>query len=379
MAGTERSVSASTQASQEVRRRLLWLGVARSPYNDYLFGALAERYALAVVYQKKSVSTHPWQLGSARYPVLHVREDRSAVLREIQRADAVVMSGWNDPAYLALLPLLRRPRAFWTDTPAMHVQRGALHSLARDVLVRTVFARFDEVWSTGRPGRETLERMGCPPEKARELPFFLDLGRLGAVDASKREWVERFRRQHAEEGAVVFLGAGQLASKKRYHDAIDALAEIEGATLWLCGVGPQIDELRARASARGVANRVVFHGWLQPDAMELAYLAADVFVHPAAYDPFPTVVLDAMTWAKPVIGSDVSGSVIDRVTDGVEGFVVREGDVAAIARAMRFFLDDRASIASMGLAARAKAERYPVTLAFERVDGLLARARRARP
>jgi glycosyltransferase involved in cell wall biosynthesis len=85
-----------------------------------------------------------------------------------------------------------------------------------------------------------------------------------------------------------------------------------------------------------------------------------------------------MTWGKPIIGSDVSGSVLDRVTDGVEGFVTPEGDVSAIARAMRVFVEHRERVATMGAASRAKAERYPVSLAYDRVDALLARGPRAR-
>jgi glycosyltransferase involved in cell wall biosynthesis len=288
------------------------------------------------------------------------------------------MSGWNDPAYLAIMPLLKRPRAFWTDTPDTTKRRAPLLALARSAVVRGVFAHFDEVWGTGRPGCETLVAMGCPASKTRELPFFLDLDRLSAVDADRRAEAGAFRRLHCGGDAVVFVGAGQLAAKKRYVDAIDAIAQVEGAVLWLCGTGPEEAALRARANERQVADRVVFHGWVQPEVMELAYLAADVFVHPAARDPFPTVVLDAMTWAKPIIGSDVSGSVLDRVTDGVEGFVAREGDVAAIARAMRTLVLDRRLIASMGAASREKAERYPVTLAFERVDALLAQGHRGR-
>jgi glycosyltransferase involved in cell wall biosynthesis len=360
------------------KARLLWLGVARSPYNDYLFWKLAERYALTVVFQERSVATHPWQLGRAPYPILHVREDTARVLREVRRADATVMSGWNDPAYVAIMPLLRRPRAFWTDTPDTRWHRGLIRESARKVLAAATFRHFDELWSTGRPGREALEAMGCSSDKTRELPFFLDLERLPRVSGARRDAVAQLRARHAGEGQVVFLGAGQLAAKKRYADAIDAVARVPGATLWLCGVGPEESLLRERAASRGVSGRVVFHGWLQPEAMEDAYLAADVFVHPAARDPFPTVVLDAMTWGKPIIGSDVSGSVLDRVTDGVEGFVTREGDVEAISRAMRVFIEDRGRIASMGSASRAKAERYPVSLAFDRVDALLARAPRGR-
>jgi glycosyltransferase involved in cell wall biosynthesis len=358
----------------ERKPRLVWLGVARSPYNDFLFARLATRYALTVVYQKRAIATHPWELGAPDYPVLYVREASGAVLRAIRRADVTVMSGWNDPAYLALMPVLRRPRAFWTDTPDTRPRAGP-RGIARRALVRAVFHHFDELWSTGRPGRETLIAMGCDPGKTRELPFFLDLERLPALTPAQKDRAAAFRAQHHGEGRVVFLGAGQLAAKKRYADAIEALADLgrEDAVLWLCGTGPEEARLRELAARRGVADRVVLHGWMQPADMETAFVASDVFVHPAARDPFPTVVLDAMTWGKPVIGSDVSGSVLDRVDDGVQGYVVPEGDVAAIRRAMRAFVDEPARVATMGRASRARAERYPVSLAFERVDALLGR------
>lgn len=359
------------------RARLLWLGVARSPYNDFLFEALARRYELTVVYQRRAIATHPWELGRASYRVLHVREEGRQVLEAVRAADVTVLSGWNDPAYLALMPLLRRPRAFWTDTPDTRPRPG-LRGRLRAALIRSVFRHFDEVWSTGRPGRLTLERMGCDPAKTREMPFFLDLDRLTSLTEERRAAARAFREAHGGRDRVVFLGAGQLAAKKRYADAIDALAALgrEDAVLWLCGTGPERDKLEALARARGVSDRVIFHGWVQPPEMELAYLASDVFVHPAARDPFPTVVLDAMTWGKPVIGTDVSGSVLDRVEDGVEGMVVREGDVAAITRAMGRFVADRGLVATMGARSRAKAERYPVSLAFERVESLRARGGR---
>jgi glycosyltransferase involved in cell wall biosynthesis len=356
------------------RARLLWLGVARSPYNDFLFDALSRRYALTVVYQRKAIATHPWELGRASYRVLHVREDLPRVLSAVRAAEVTVLSGWSDPAYVALMPLLRRPRAFWTDTPDTRPRPG-LRGALRGAVIRGVFRHFDEVWSTGRPGRLTLERMGCDPDKTREMPFFLDLDRLPATSVARRAEALAFREAHGGRGAVVFLGAGQLAAKKRYGDAIEALASLgrRDAVLWLCGTGPEREALAALARARGVEDRVIFHGWVQPDGMELAYLASDVFVHPAARDPFPTVVLDAMTWGKPVIGTDVSGSVVDRVEDGVEGMIVREGDVPAITAAMRRFVEDPALVETMGLRSRAKAERYPVSLAFDRVEALRAR------
>ena len=38
--------------------------------------------------------------------------------------------------------------------------------------------------------------------------------------------------------------------------------------------------------------------------VEAVYLASEVILHPARIDPFPVVILDAMSWSRVVIGSD---------------------------------------------------------------------------
>jgi glycosyltransferase involved in cell wall biosynthesis len=273
---------------------------------------------------------------------------------------------------MALLPS-RTPKAFWTDTPRPN--GSGARDLGRRLLMRWVFRRFDQVWSTGRVGCEALEALGCAPEKVRSLPFFYDLTRYDGLTEARRREAMSFREKHAPPDSVVFMGAGQLVAKKRYADAIRALARLESkqCVLWLCGVGPAEEALRALARDCGVAERVVFHGWLQPAELELAFVAADVFVHPASLDPFPTVVLDAMTWGKPVIGTSVSGSVVDRVVSGENGFVFEEGDVAALARHMDFFVRDRSAIPRFQRSARDAACRHPVEIAIDRIHELMER------
>ena len=51
----------------------------------------------------------------------------------------------------------------------------------------------------------------------------------------------------------------------------------------------------------------------------------DVILHPARSDPFPVVILDAMSWSRVVIGSDVCGNVEDRIISGVNGFAFPRG------------------------------------------------------
>jgi glycosyltransferase involved in cell wall biosynthesis len=80
----------------------------------------------------------------------------------------------------------------------------------------------------------------------------------------------------------------------------------------------------------------------------------DVFVLPAANRP-PTglavAVLDAMSCAKPVVGSDAAGNGL-AIRDGVNGFLTPTGDDAALAEAIRVLVHDPALRERMGAAGR---------------------------
>jgi glycosyltransferase involved in cell wall biosynthesis len=355
-------------------KRVAWFAVARTPYNDFLFETLSRRVDLTVVYTFEEVATHPWEFAREGVATLNAKRDLARCAALARRADGVVLSGWHDPRYLLLTALLprRTPKAFWTDTPRRSIVRTPSDA-ARWLLMRWVFRQFDQVWSTGKVGCRELVGLGCPPEKVRSLPFFYDLTRYERVTDARRSEAAYFRDQYAPRDGFVFLAAGQLAKKKRFDDAIRALARLESkaAVLWLCGSGPEGDALRRLAHECGVADRVQFHGWLQANQLELAFLAADVFVHPASLDPFPTVVLDAMTWGKPVIGTDVSGSVVDRVVHGENGFIFREGDVGALGGHMEFFVRNREALTRFQLCARRTACQYPVDLAVDRLVELM--------
>lgn len=87
----------------------------------------------------------------------------------------------------------------------------------------------------------------------------------------------------------------------------------------------------------------------------------DVATLPSRDDPFPLVVVESMLLGKPVVAFDV-GSVRDQVGEG--GILVPPGDVDAFAAALIHLLTDHEARASLGEAARARAERLFSSTAF---------------
>ncbi len=84
------------------------------------------------------------------------------------------------------------------------------------------------------------------------------------------------------------------------------------------------------------------------------YQAADLYVHAARADTFPTSVLEALACGTPVVATAVGG-IPEQIRDGVTGLLTPMGDAGALAGAVSALLADPARRASMGNAAAADA------------------------
>jgi glycogen synthase len=97
-----------------------------------------------------------------------------------------------------------------------------------------------------------------------------------------------------------------------------------------------IERYRALAARHGVAQRVTLAG---PQHDPKPYFgAADAFVLPTLYDPFPNAALEAMACGLPVVTSTKSGAAELVVPVGA-GFACPSGDAPALAGPMRTLLD----------------------------------------
>lgn len=69
-----------------------------------------------------------------------------------------------------------------------------------------------------------------------------------------------------------------------------------------------------------------------------AYRAADVVVYPSRAETSPLAIVEALATERPVVATDVGG-VSELLDDGRNGLVVKPGDAAGFARAVRTLID----------------------------------------
>jgi glycosyltransferase involved in cell wall biosynthesis len=163
------------------------------------------------------------------------------------------------------------------------------------------------------------------------------------------------------EPALRLLSVGSVIPRKNLHLLIRAVKAFPGVALSIVGdatVDPRYTaRLRREIAAAHLADRVVMRGRLSPGRLEEEYRSAGVMALPSQHEGFGIVFLEALARGVPVIAPR-RGGVLDIVTPGVEGFLVRPGSVRAIRRVLREILADPRRIAGMRTAARRRATRF---------------------
>lgn len=152
----------------------------------------------------------------------------------------------------------------------------------------------------------------------------------------------------------------RLEPQKGLPDAIRAFAlvrkQVPQARLDLYGDGTQRALIEKLISDLGIADAVTMHGHVTA-AQETLWTASGFFM-PSVFEGYPLASLESMAHGCPVIAYDIKYGPREQIDDGVDGFLVRKGDIETMAdRAVRL-LRDPDLVARMSEAALAKAAQH---------------------
>lgn len=197
--------------------------------------------------------------------------------------------------------------------------------------------------------RYLAEHEGCPVDKVRVIPNGVD--------------TERFCRRPANAALRAALGiaprapvaaiVAALRPEKNHPLFLRAAAQIRAAMpaarFLIVGDGPARGELEALAGRLGITDAVHFLG-TRADIPELL-AASDVVMLTSHMEANPVSVLEALACEKPVVATRV-GSLTETVRDGVNGYLVRPDDPAALAARVIELFGDRMKARRFGQAGR---------------------------
>ncbi|MDP7421035.1 MAG: glycosyltransferase family 4 protein [bacterium] len=128
------------------------------------------------------------------------------------------------------------------------------------------------------------------------------------------------------------------------------------------------EHLRAMIRDMGLADRVKLTGWVEP--LDDVFSAVDLFVLPSLKEAFGRVLIEAMAFRTPVIGT-VVGGIPEIIIDSETGLLVEPGDPGALAESISRLLEDRKMAGKMAENGRRRIEQcFPIEKHVREVQNL---------
>ncbi|MEJ2576519.1 MAG: glycosyltransferase [Gammaproteobacteria bacterium] len=220
------------------------------------------------------------------------------------------------------------------------------------------------------------ERVGIPPARITRIYNGVDTERFAPGGGRPDVLPPGF----AAPGDLVIGTVGRMHGVKDQLNLAQAFTRLVGAVgraadrlrLVMIGDGPLREACAAQLGAAGLADRC----WLPGDRGDVPALmrVMSVFVLPSQAEGISNTVLEAMASGLPVVATAVGGNP-ELVIDGETGRLVPPGDPAALATALRGYLDDPNLGVRHGAAGRARArERFSLEGMLRRYGELYANA-----
>lgn len=168
--------------------------------------------------------------------------------------------------------------------------------------------------------------------------------------------------RHDHPRDILFIG--RLVERKGVRFLLEALPhvrmKIPDVRATVVGDGPLRAELESQARELDVAGIVTFTGVVSTTDLRRLFERTDLFVLPAVVDAMGcteglgVVIIEAMSYGKPVVASDVGG-IPDVVKHGETGLLVPPGNPSELASAITAVLDDADYAARLGARGRRRA------------------------
>ena len=163
---------------------------------------------------------------------------------------------------------------------------------------------------------------GLPADKLVMVPNGVDVEPYGKVE---NEDLSSFRSKFAMPDEKIVLFVGRLVYEKGVHVLVNAIPKVlekVNAKFVVVGNGYMKEQLSNIINYMGLAQKVIFTGFVDDETLRKLQKCADVSVVPSLFEPFGIVALEAMAAKSPVVVSDTGGlsEIVEHNVTGVKVF-----------------------------------------------------------
>jgi glycosyltransferase involved in cell wall biosynthesis len=294
-----------------------------------------------------------WQVAHGVAKQFGVLLDQFMIRRFLERYQCeVILSEYLDFS-LQWLESGRRSGARFFAHAHGHDISGCL----TDPRWREAYRRYNDsagVITMNQPSREALLELGLAPEKVHVVHYGVE--------------VPAAAEPHPEEDEIACFAVGRMVPQKAPILLLDAFRRAAECCprlrLDYVGRGPLLPAVEQYVRAFGLADRVRLHGWQSNTFVRAAMRKAAMFLQHSMTDPhngdqegLPVAILEAMAVGLPVV-STLHAGIPEEVEEGITGYLVPEGDSAAMADRIVALARDPAARRRLGLAGHARAREH---------------------
>lgn len=303
---------------------------------------------------------------------------RRILRRQRNRYDVALVSGlWHDAATtLKSARELRFPVVIQPERPGL---KGDCHRQieargGRRIKSRCVSA--DEFIALSPLLQRELTAAGYARTRIRLLTLGVPLQlptTMAQRDEARRSLASADPALVLPRHAKLAVFAGRLLMSERLETLLEAwklLRCAQPAILWICGDGPDRDQVRRKVIESGLLDRVKLVGAF--DDVEDLFRAADLAVFPSSDEGPGVGLLEAASFGLPVVAA-ATASNCDLLSQDEELRLVSKDDPAAWASVVTELLDDAERARQMGAAARRRiGESYSLVAMVDAYERLLS-------
>ncbi len=146
-----------------------------------------------------------------------------------------------------------------------------------------------------------------------------------------------------QTGYFTLLFLGLLGKNKGIYDLLECIrdhkVEFQGKLKLYIGGNGEIEHVKQLIKEYGIADIVIFEGWVSGDKKIELLNKSDAYILPSYKEGLPISILEAMSYGMPIISTPVGG-IPEIVSNGENGYLVEPGNKEDIYKAIMSLLND---------------------------------------
>ena len=207
----------------------------------------------------------------------------------------------------------------------------------RKTIIKYYLKYADKIFAVSLELKKALEQNGI--KNIEVIHNGIDINKWQTTS----EQIEKFKNDYQLQNKKIIFWGGRLETLKGGELLLDALELVakQNSNFILMIVGKKdiaAEKFINSAQKKNISTTIT--DWLPKEQMPVAYGASDLVAVPSAYlDPFPTINLEAMAIAKPIIGTCLGGTP-EIVQNEKTGYVINPYNKETFAEKIIALLDN---------------------------------------